>query len=40
MITSVSEESYRTSWQDHASTEELLLRKSRYETYEKISEAA
>ena len=21
-------------WQDHASTEELLLRKSRYETYE------
>ena len=26
-------------WQDHASTEELLLRKSRCETYEKRSEA-
>ena len=40
LITSVYEESYRSSWQDHASTEELLLRKSRYETYEKRSEAA
>ena len=40
LITSVHEESYRSSWQDHASTEELLLRKSRYETYEKRSEAA
>ena len=36
----VYEESYRSSWQDHASTEELLLRKSRYETYEKRTEAA
>ena len=27
-------------WQDHASNEELLPRKARYETYEKRSEAA